>query len=103
MTQYHLAQLNIGRIRGPIDGPIMKEFVDNLERINKVGDESPGFVWRMQTDSGNATEITYSDDEMMKANMTVWENIEALFEYTYRSEHVEFLRRRAEWFEKMDT
>jgi hypothetical protein len=101
-AEHHLAELNIGRTVAPIDRPIMAEFVDNLERINALGDGSPGFVWRLSDETGSATSIRAFDDPQMILNLTVWESIEALREYIYRSDHVEYLRRRREWFVPLD-
>ena len=97
---WHLAQLNIARPRAPLDDPIMAEFMANLERINALGDASPGFVWRLQDDSGNATALEQPFGPEMIVNMTVWEDVEALRAFVFRSEHTGFLRRRAEWFDK---
>ena len=99
---WHLAQLNIARPRAPLDDPIMAEFMANLERINALGDASPGFVWRLQDDSGNATALEQPFGPEMIVNMTVWESIEALRAFVFRSEHTGFLRRRAEWFHRLE-
>src|SRR5882762_1126507 len=98
---YHLAQINIGRLVAPIDDPKIADFVAQLDEINALAERSPGFVWRLKSDSGNATDIVYSDDPFVILNMSVWESVEALRDYAYGSKHVESLRRRAEWFEKM--
>lgn len=103
MTHFHLAQVNIARMRGAIDSPIMAEFVAQLDAINAVADNTPGFVWRLQGADGNATALRVFDDPMLIINMSVWESIEALFEYTYRSDHIDVYRRRGEWFDRMDT
>ena len=103
MNNYELAQLNIGIIRGPIDSQVMAEFVANLDRINALAERTPGFVWRLQTEEGNATAIRpYPENENMAVNMSVWQDIESLRAYVYHSAHVEIMRRRREWFEKMD-
>ena len=103
MSAYELAQFNIGIIRGPIDGPVMADFVANLDRINALAESTPGFVWRLQTDEGNATAIRpYPENENMAVNLSVWKDVESLSAYVYRSAHVEIMRRRREWFEKMD-
>lgn len=94
----HVAQINIGTMLAPTDDPLVAEFMDNLERINADADRAPGFVWRLQTDEGNATSIHAFADPLTLLNMSVWESIDALKEYVYRTEHVEFFRRRAEWF-----
>jgi len=99
MTTYHLAQINIARMRAPLDDPLMAGFVARLDEINALADEAPGFVWRLQDESNNATNIKVFDDPRLIVNMSVWESIEALFEYTYRSGHIELLRARKEWFE----
>lgn len=94
----HVAQINIGTLVAPVDDPAIAEFVDNLEPINALADRSPGFVWRLQTEEGDATSIHVFDDPCRLVNMSVWESVDALKAYVYRSEHVEFFSRRAEWF-----
>ena len=96
-----LAQINIGRLHAPIDDPLIAEFVDGLERINALADAASGFVWRLQTEDGNATAVRAYDDELIIVNMSVWTSLEALGDFVYRSGHVEFLRRRADWFHRM--
>ena len=96
---YHLAQINIGRIRGLPDSEIMKPFMDALDEINAIADESPGFVWRLQTESGNAMGVRAFDDPYLAINISVWEDVDSLFEYTYKSLLTGFLKRRKEWFE----
>ena len=98
----HLAQINIGRMRGPLEGPVMAGFAARLEEINALADGSPGFVWRLQTDAGNATYLRPYNDERMIINMSVWESLEALRDYVYRSRHAEVLRQRRDWFEKLE-
>ena len=99
---HHLAQINIGRLIAPIDDPRIAEFVAQLAPINAVADKAPGFVWRLQSESGNATDIAYNDDPSIMVNMSVWESLDALREYAYKSDHMKVLRDRAKWFEKMD-
>jgi hypothetical protein len=102
MSAYELAQLNIGVIKGPIDSPVMAGFVANLDRINALAERTPGFVWRLQTAEGNATAIRpYPENEAMAVNLSVWRDLESLGGYVYHSEHVQVMRRRREWFEKM--
>jgi len=101
MSDYELAQLNIGVIRGPMDSPVMAEFAANLDRLNALAERSPGFVWRLQTDAGNATAIRPFDNENTLMNMSVWRDVESLIGYVYQSAHVEIMRRRREWFERM--
>lgn len=95
---HHIAQCNIAKLRAPLDDPALADFVDNLERINTLGDGWPGFVWRLQTDDGDATAIRAFDDPDIIVNLTVWGSIAALRDFAYRSDHIEFLRRRREWF-----
>ena len=99
---YQLAQINIGRLIAPIDDPKIAEFVAQLDPINALADQAPGFVWRLQSGSGNATDIPYNDDPSIMVNMSVWESLEALRNYAYKSDHMKVLRDRAKWFVKMD-
>jgi Domain of unknown function (DUF3291) len=101
MSSYQLAQLNIGVIKGPMDSPVMADFAASLERINALAERSSGFVWRLQTDAGDATAIRPFDDENMLVNMSVWRDVASLNRYVYTSAHVELMRRRREWFEPM--
>ncbi len=97
---YHLAQINIGRLLAPLDDPQIAEFVAQLEPINALADSAPEFVWRLQSESGNATDIAYNDDPFVIVNMSVWESIEALRDFAYGTGHVKVFRDRAKWFEK---
>ena len=101
MNQY-LAQLNITRMRAPLDHPLMERFVAWLEPINALADESPGFIWRLQTDEGDATSIRAFEDDRILVNMSVWESLEALQGFVFRSDHVRVMRERAQWFEPME-
>ena len=98
---FYLAQVNIARMLAPLDSPVMKDFMDALDSINAVAESSPGFVWRLKADDGNATSIRAYEDDYIIVNMSVWENIDSLFQYTYASDHVDVFRRRREWFENM--
>lgn len=101
MQQYQLAQINIARMKGVnIEDPIMKEFVDNLDRINALAEGSEGFIWRLKDDNNNATAFNPYDDEQIIINVSVWESIEALEQFVYRSLHTDFLKRRREWFQQ---
>ncbi len=99
-SQYHLAQINVGKLLNVPEDPSMAGFFDNLDRINQLAEESPGFVWRLQSDQGNATDIILTDDPLFIVNMSVWTSVETLQAFTYKSEHLSFVRRRKEWFEK---
>src|SRR2546426_6022537 len=102
-SESQLAQLNIGRARGEMTDPVMAEFVTRLPEINALADQSPGFVWRLQTEDGNATAIRpYPDDSLMAINLSVWASLEALQQFVYKSHHVEALRGRHHWFEPIE-
>jgi hypothetical protein len=101
-VQYHLAQTNIARMRAPLSDPVMADFVAQLEAINALADASPGFVWRLQTDAGDATNIRAYEDEQIIVNLSVWESIEALSNYVYRSQHTVAMSDRRRWFEKSE-
>jgi heme-degrading monooxygenase HmoA len=96
--RFHLAQVNIGRLRAAIDDPIMDGFRTQLDPINAIADRSPGFVWRLQTEDGNATAIRPYADERMAINMSVWESLEALRAFTYSGAHLEVFKQRRDWF-----
>jgi hypothetical protein len=100
--RYYLAQLNIARMRAPLDDPLMAGFVARLDAINAAADRARGFVWRLQADDGNATSIRADGDPRILVNMSVWQSIDALHDYVYRSDHLDPFRRRAEWFERLD-
>jgi len=102
MIHYHIAQINIGRILAPIDDPLMAEFAAQLAPINALADSTPGFVWRLQTEEGDATSLKVYDDDMIVVNMSVWESVESLREYAYRSKHTGVMRDRTRWFERFD-
>ncbi len=97
---FHLAQVNIARARFPIDDPGMADFMSQLDAINALADQAPGFVWRLQDDSGNATNFQPYDDPRMLINLSVWKSVDALFEFVYKTGHSEVMRRRYDWFEK---
>jgi hypothetical protein len=101
MAGHYLAQLNIGRMRAPLDSPEIAGFVAALEPINALADRSPGFVWRLQTEDGNATSIRFFDDDLLLVNMSVWQTLEQLADFAYRSAHRAVMARRREWFHKM--
>jgi len=102
MMRFHLAQANIGRIRAPLEDPLMDGFRSQLDVINALADRAPGFVWRLQTDAGNAMGIRPVADERMAINMSVWESLDALQAFVYRSAHVGPLRDRSQWFEPIE-
>jgi Domain of unknown function (DUF3291) len=106
-VDYVLAQVNIGRLLAPLDSPATADFVAALDPVNAVADAAPGFVWRLQTEDGNATAIRAFErdaegaDGAILINMSVWESVEALGSFVYGAEHLAVLRRRREWFERI--
>lgn len=97
---YQLAQINIALMKAPIDDPIMSEFAAALNEVNLIADRSPGFIWRLQTSSGNATDIRAYPDPKMLINVSVWQTIEQLKVYVYHTLHGDFFVRRRQWFEE---
>ncbi|HZP20988.1 MAG TPA: DUF3291 domain-containing protein [Bauldia sp.] len=95
----HIAQINVGRLLAPIDDPRIADFRNNLESINALAETSPGFVWRLKDDGGNATTLRAFEDPTILLNMSVWESPEALYAFTYNTMHRRFVQRRKEWFE----
>src|SRR5689334_6952274 len=95
---WELAQLNVARLLAPIDDPRTAEFVAALEPVNALADRAPGFVWRLQTEEGDATAIRVFDDDMIIVNMSTWTSLDHLTAFVYRSGHTEVMRRRREWF-----
>lgn len=98
--EYHLAQINIALMKAPLGEPIMAEFAAALDEVNAIADRSPGFIWRLQTSSGNATDIRAYPDPRMLVNLSVWQSVEQLKAYVYQSLHGEFFVRRRKWFER---
>ena len=101
-TRFHLAQVNIARARGEMTDPVMAEFVARLPEINALAEQSPGFVWRLQTEDGDATAVRPYEDKRILINLSVWADLPALQTYVYRSSHAAVMRRRREWFERFD-
>jgi hypothetical protein len=97
---YQLAQLNIAEMKAPLDAPSMADFVANLDRINALAEAAPGFVWRLQSDGGDATAFRPLGEQVL-VNLSVWNDVPALSQYVYRSAHVEIMRRRRDWFDRM--
>jgi hypothetical protein len=99
----HLAQFNIARIKYPLDDPRMAEFVGNVARVNALANGIEGFVWRLADASGNAMNMQVYGDPRVLPNLTVWENVEALERFVWKTVHGRFYGRRAEWFEYIET
>jgi hypothetical protein len=95
----HLAQVNVSRLLAPIDAPEIADFVAALGPVNARADRATGFVWRLQTEEGNATAVRAFDDPLVIVNLSVWESLEALEAFAYGDQgHRAVLRRRREWF-----
>jgi heme-degrading monooxygenase HmoA len=101
MAAHHLAQVNLATLRAPLDAPELAGFVARLEPINALADGSPGFVWRLQTEDGDATAIRPFDDHRIMVNLSVWESLEALRTFVYASRHLDVMRHRRQWFHRM--
>jgi hypothetical protein len=101
---WHFAQFNVARLHEPLDHPATAEFVAGLDEVNAVAESSPGFVWRLTDDATglSSSYVRAYDDPLVIINLTVWETPEHLQDFVYRSTHTSFLRRRREWFEKLD-
>jgi hypothetical protein len=97
MSKYQLAQLNVATLKAPLNSPLLKDFVDNLDRINALAEQSPGFVWRLKGEGNDATSLRPLGDNVL-VNMSVWRDVDALRDYVYKSAHIEIMRRRREWF-----
>ncbi len=97
---WEIAQLNIGRTVAPVDDARLDGFTSRLDEVNALAEGSPGFVWRLQSESGNATDIKIDEDPLVIINLTVWRTIDDLFAFAYRSSHNTLFKRRFEWFER---
>jgi hypothetical protein len=99
---WNIAQVNIARMHGTnIEDPIMTEFVQSLDGINALAEQSPGFVWRLKEDGGNATAIKFNEDTRIILNMSVWRTTDELMAFAYKSNHREVMVKRKQWFEPM--
>ena len=101
MPTHHLAQINVGRLHAPEGSPIVAGFFAALDPINALADAAPGFVWRLQTEEGTATEIRPYADDLVIVNMSVWESLDTLKAFVYRSDHRAVMAKRRDWFERM--
>jgi hypothetical protein len=99
---WHLAQVNIARMVAPLDSPVMAGFVAKIDEFNALADRSPGFVWRFQGDTGNATDLRPYEDERIIFNLSVWQSPDHLKAYVYRTGHADLIRQRQQWFEHSD-
>ncbi len=103
MTQWHLAQINIGRLVAPRGDPRVQPFFDALDAVNALADTSEGFVWRLQTEAGNAMDISYSPDPLLAVNMSVWRDADSLFAFVYRSAHTPVMAKRRDYFQRFES
>jgi len=97
MSDFHLAQINTARLRAPLEDPSMIDFVEGLTLMNALADRSPGFVWRLADESGDGTVASPADPRRIYT-LSVWESPEHLRAYAYQSQHLDYLRRRRDWF-----
>ena len=100
MNHWHIAQMNVATALYPLDDPRIAEFMAALDEVNALAERSPGFVWRLKSDQGSATDIRVTDDPKFIINMSVWESVEALFDFVYKSAHRLVMARRREWFDR---
>lgn len=99
MNNHQIAEINIARMKGVnIQDPVMQEFVENLDKVNAIAEHSEGFIWRLKDETNNATAFDPYQDEQVIINISVWQSIELLEKFMYQTLHVEFLKRRKEWF-----
>lgn len=101
--KYYLAQLNLAKAKAEMDTKVMHGFFSRLEEINALADKANGFIWRLQSSDGDSTSFRVFPDPLQLVNMSVWENIDDLKEYVYKSMHVELIRDREAWFDKFES
>ena len=99
---WQLAQLNIARMKAPLDDPRMRGFAEGIDAMNQLAESSEGYVWRLQGEGGDATDQSPFDEPSILVNLSVWEGIESLQGYAYKSEHRHFIKARRDWFESFD-
>lgn len=102
MADHHLAQINIARLLAPQGDPQVQEFFDKLDEINALAEKSPGFVWRLQSEEGNATDIQPTVDPHLVVNLSVWTDAESLFAFVYKTAHTSVMAKRRQWFERFN-
>jgi heme-degrading monooxygenase HmoA len=104
VPRFHIAQVNISRPLEPLESELLREFVEALDWVNAAADASPGFVWRLQTEDGNATAVRVLGDDRLIVNVSVWESLEALRAFVYaQPAHLAVMKRRREWFERTES
>lgn len=97
MSAFHLAQMNTARLRAPLEDPSMIDFVEGVALMNDLAERSPGFVWRLADENGDGTILAPADPRRIYT-LSVWESPEHLRAYAYQSTHLDYLRRRRDWF-----
>jgi heme-degrading monooxygenase HmoA len=100
VTDWHIAQMNVATALYPLEDPRIADFIAALDEVNALAEHSPGFVWRLKSEQGNATDIKVTDDPKMIVNLTVWASVQTLFDFVYKSSHRLVMARRREWFER---
>lgn len=100
---YHLAQINVARMLEPLDSPLLKEFAEGLEPINALADNSPGFVWRLKDEEGNLGATSYRpfEDDLIIVNLSVWQDLEHLKNFAFKTAHAQYVKKRFSWFDRM--
>ncbi|WP_137939932.1 DUF3291 domain-containing protein [Chitinivorax sp. B] len=96
---FHLAQVNIAKTKAPMNDPSMQGYVEQITHLNHLADQSPGFIWRLQSDEGDATAIRLFDDPLIMINLSVWTSLDALTKYVYQGDHLQAVKQRKQWFE----
>lgn len=99
---YHLAQLNVARMLAPLTDPLMAGFVARLDEINALADGRPGFVWRLQTEEGDATSLRPFEDDLILVNLSLWASLQDLSSFVYASDHRQVMKQRRQWFRRFD-
>ena len=99
----HLAQLNVARARFDLEDARMADFVGALDRVNAIAERSPGFVWRLQGDVGNATDVKVTDNPRFIVNLSVWQKPEQLEHFVWNTIHKRVYQRKGSWFEPLGT
>ena len=101
--QYQLAEINIATFRVPMADPVNADFISNLDRVNALAERAPGFVWRLVGEGNNALDVQAFDNPNTAVNLSVWRDLDALANFVYRNEeHRKIMRRRREWFDRME-
>jgi len=102
VAAFHLAEINVARLRAPLDDPRLADFVAQLDDVNALADASPGFVWRLKAEGGGASSYVRAfEDERLIVNLSVWSSVEALFAFVYRGRHLDVFRARGRWMEPL--